>query len=447
MELLVIGAGTVGSNIARELAGEGEDHALTVVDRDADRVEALTAGTEVTGVVGDGRSVSTLRDAGLDRAEMVIACTDNDATNVMVCNTAERATDAHTVARVKAAGLLRAWQSADEGFGVDSMVCLDLLAAHALVETLALPGADAVDRFADGLAETAEFRIGEDTPVTGLSVAEADRYPSLTFAAIVRDDEVVIPDGETVIEAGDSLVVIGSSSGVTRFGRDVSDRPAPTRDDDVLVLGGDTLGYQVARLFEERDLSVHVVERDPDRAEWLATRLGDARVIEADATDMEEFGFDRLPDADFVVSALDDDANYLLTRLADELGHARTATTVDNPDLLDVFEGGDLDLVVHPQDIIAGEILEEIYRRRAEAVTVLEHDNAEVLEIAVDAESVLAGDSLSDVAQHLPDGFVVGAVVRGGTLRTPRGGTIIQTGDRVIAFVDADVASEVAEQI
>ena len=444
MQLLVIGAGDVGSNIARDLAGT---HALTVVDQDSDRIDALAAAPDVTGLVGDGRSLSTLQEAGLEEADMVVACTDNDATNVMVCNAAKREADAHTVARVKAVGLLRAWQSSEEGLGVDTMLCLDLLAARSLVQTLALPGADAVDTFADELAEAAEFHVGEGTPVTGETVAEADRYPSVTFAAVVRDGEVIVPDGETVIEAGDSLVVIGSPSGVSRFGREISDRPAPTPDDDVLVVGGDTLGYQVARLFEERGLPVHLVEHDPERADWLATRLGESRVVRADATDMEEFGFQRFPDADFVVSVVDDDTNYLLVRLARELGAARTAATVDNPALLDLFEGSDLDLVVHPQDIIAGEMLEVVYRHRASAVSVLEHDEAEILEIAVDRESVLAGDSLSDVAQHLPDGFVVGAVVRGGTLRTPRGGTIIQTGDRVIAFVDADVASEVAEEI
>ena len=444
MELLVVGAGDVGSNIVRDLT---RTHTLTVVDRDPDRIEALTAQSDATGLVGDGRSLSTLREAGLDQADTVVACTDNDSTNVMVANAAKRATDAHTIARVKAVGLLRAWQSSEDGFGVDTMLCLDLLAARTLVQTLALPGADAVETFADDLAETAQFHIGEGTPVTGKTVAEADQYPSVTFAAIVRDDDVIVPDGETVIESGDSLVVIGSPSAVSRFGREVSERPAPTADDDILVIGGDTLGYQIARLFEERELPVHVVERDSERVEWLANRLDDSDVVQADATDLEEFGFDRLPDADFVVSAVDDDTNYLTTRLARELGAARTATTVDNPDLLELFEEDGFDLFVHPQDIIAGEILKVVYRQRAETVSVLDHDNAEVLEIAVDAESILAGDSLGDVAQHLPDGFVVGAVVRGGTLRTPRGGTIIQTGDRVIAFVDADAASEVAEEI
>ena len=112
-----------------------------------------------------------------------------------------------------------------------------------------------------------------------------------------------------------------------------------------------------------------------------------------------------------------------------------------------MFEESGLDVVIITPKISSQAILQMVYQQRAESVSVLEHDNAEVLEIAVDKESILAGDSLGDVARHLPSSFVIGALIRGGTLRTPRGGTIIQTGDRVIAFVTAEEATEVAEKI
>ena len=444
MEILIIGAGDVGSNIARDLS---ESHDLTIIDRDSERIDTLTAQLDVTGIVNDGRSLMVLREAGLEQAEIVIASTDNDATNIMVCNAAKRAGDPHTIARVKDVGLFRVWQSSDSGFSVDSMLDVDLLAAQALVQTIALPGAQAVDMFADGLAEVAEFQIGEETPVTNCSIEEADRYPSLTFAGIIRDNDVLIPEGETVIQPDDCLIVIGSPSAVSRFATEISDRPAPESDDEIMVVGGDTLGYQIARLFEERGLSTQLVERDPERATWLANRLQESTVVEADATNVEEFGREQLPDIDLIVGAVDDDTNYLLLQLAHEFGTAQTAAIVDDPQVLDLFEESGLDVVIHPEDIIAGEILEMVYQQRAESVSILEHDNAEVFEIVVDKESILAGDSLGDVARHLPSSFVIGSLIRGGTLRTPRGGTIFQTGDRVIAFVSAEEATEVAEKI
>lgn len=444
MDILIIGAGDVGSNIVRDLADARD---LVVVDRDSERVDALTSNYDVSGVVGDGRSVTTLRDAGLENADIVVASTDSDAANVMVCNAAKGNGDPHTIARVKDVGLFRTWESFDRGLGVDSMLSIDLLAAEALVRSVAVPGARAVDTFADGMAEVAEFEIGENTPVTNRSVAEADEYPSLTFAAIVRDGEILIPKGETVIEAGDCLVVIGSANGVSWFAEDVSDEAAPGPDDEVVIVGGDTLGYHVARLFEERGFAPEVVERDPDRVSWLANALGASTVVEADATDVDGFAREHLTDADLLVGAVDDDTNYLLAKLARELGVTQTAEIVDDPEVVELFESTGLDVVIHPQDIVAGEMLQTIYRSGAEKVSVLEHDQAEVLEIVVDDESLLAGDTLRDVDHDLSSRFVVGAIIRGDTLRTPRGGTVIQKGDRVIAFVDAEVADEVAAQL
>ncbi|MGQ3720340.1 Trk system potassium transporter TrkA [Natrialba aegyptia] len=444
MRILIVGAGDVGTNIAHDLA---DSHAVTVIDRDSERIDALTADAALAGVVGDGRSVGTLDEAGLSEADIVVASTDSDSANVMVCNAAKEATDPHTIARVKDVGLYRAWQSFDKGLGVDAMLCIDLLAARSLVRSVVLPGAKAVDTFADGTAEVAEFDIGAETPISGQSVAEADQYPSVTFAAIIRDGELLIPNGETVIKADDCLVVIGSTHGVSRFAKDVSDRPTLQPDDDIVIAGGDSLGYNVARLFEDRGFAPEVIEHDPERVSRLANQLGTSTVVEADATDVDGFARDHLTEADLLVGTVDDDTNYLLAKLARELGVEQTVEVVDNRDVIDLFESTGLDVVVHPQDIVAGEILQTIYEGGSEKVAVLEHDEAEVLEIEVDEESLLAGSTIQGADSELPQEFVVGAVIRGGTLRTPRGGTVIQTGDRVIAFMDAAVADEISSQL
>lgn len=444
MDILIVGAGDVGSNVARDIA---DSHDVTIIDPDSDQLDALTAQLDVTGIAGDGRSLPILREAGLERADLVIASTDNDATNVMVCNASKRDRDVHTIARVKNVGLFEAWQSLDEGLGVDTMLCIDLLAARSLVQTVLLPGAREVEMFADNMVEVAEFEIGDDTSVTDRSVADFDHYPSLTFAAIGHDDEIAIPDEETVIRSGDYLIVIGSPSSVSKFAREVSDRPTPGPDDEIKVIGGDTFGHQTARLLEDHGLAPQLIEHDPELAARLADRFEETSVIEADATNIDEFGREHLSTADFVVGAADDDTNYLVTQLARELGAARTAAIVDNSELLELFEESGLDVVIHPEDIIANEILQRVYRQRAERVSTIGHDKAEILEIVVDKESILAGSSINDVDKRLPSSFKVGAIIRGETLRTGGGTTIIETGDRVIAFVNAEDATEVAEEI
>lgn len=399
------------------------------------------------GVVGDGRSVAVLREADIDRAEIVVASTDSDAANVMACNAAEQVGEPHTIARVKDVGLYRTWQSLEGGLGVDTMLCLDRLAAEAVVRTLTLPGARAVDTFADGRVEVAEFEIGDETPVTDQRIADADRYPSVTFAAILRDDEIIIPDGDTVIRAGDCVVVIGGLHGVRQFAESIASTATLDIDDDVVIVGGETIGYQIAQQFEARGLAPRIVEPDADRAARLADRFPGASVAETDVASGGRFDPDYLTGADLVVGTVDDDTNYLLARLAQDRDVDRTAAVVDDPAVVDIFERSDLDIVVHPQDIVAGEILQSVYGSGPEDIGILEHDDAEVLEVAVDDGSDLTGRTLRDAAAQLPAGFVIGAIIRDGQLQTPRGNRIVQTGDRIIAFVDADAAAEIAERL
>ncbi|WP_122091270.1 Trk system potassium transporter TrkA [Halalkalicoccus subterraneus] len=444
MDILIVGAGDVGSNLARDLA---DTHEITVIDRNPDLVDTLTAQLDITGITADGRSLVTLKEAGLENADIVIASTDNDATNVMVCTTANRIGSIRTIARVKDAGLFQVWQSSDGGFGVDAMLCVDLLAAQDLVQTLTVPGARSTGVLADGMAEVAEFHIGEDTPITDRTVADGDTYPSLTFAAIIRDERILPAEKESVIRAEDSLVVIGSPTAVSRLANDIAAQPVPQSDDTVIVAGGGTIGYQIARLFEQRGLDTRLVEHDPERISWLEDRLKNTSVIEADVTDVEAFGRKQLPNTDLLVGATDDDTNYLLAQLAQELGTARTAAIVDDSQVLDIFEEGGIEVAVHPENIVTEEILQSVYHQRTESVSILNHGAAEVLDIVVDEQSILAGDSPNDIAQHLPESFTIGAIIRGETLRTPRAGTIIETGDRVIAFVATNRMDEVTEKI
>lgn len=442
--ILIIGAGDVGSNIASDLA---ETHDITVIDRDSERIDALTSQLDASGIVGDGRSITTLREANIDQAKIVIASTDSDVANIMVCNAAKQSGNPQTIARVKDVGLFRTWQSLDGGLGVDTMLCIDLLAAEAVVRTIALPGALAVDTFADGQVEVAEFEIGEDTPVTNSSIAEADQYPSVTFAAILREDDVLIPHGDTVLQAGDNVVVIGSPNGVGRFAKAIASQPALDSDDNIQIVGGSVLGYQIAQQFEDRGWTPQIVERDPEQAAGLTNHARRSTVAEADITVIEGYNPDFLTNADLVVGAVDDNSNYLLTQLAREMEVDRAAAVVNDPDLVQLFEETALDVVIHPQDIIAGEILQGVYGHGPEDVGVFEHDQAEVLEIVVDEDSILTGKTLGVAAEQLPTGVVIGAIVRRGQLQVPRGSTIIQTEDRVIVFVDADVAQEIAEKL
>ncbi|MDY7082649.1 MAG: Trk system potassium transporter TrkA, partial [Halobacteria archaeon] len=243
MHVIIIGAGEVGSSIAASLA---ESHDVVVVDIDGERVESLQYSLDILALEGDGTSTSVLNEAGIDKADLVIASTDNDETNLVTCSTTKTLSDAFTIARVKKTGYLDTWKGSEQAFGVDFMVCTNLMTAQDIVRIIGTPSALDVEAFSAGNVQMGEFEVTAESPIVNQTVREADRYDSLTFAAILRNGDVEIPGGKTLIEENDKVVVIGSPESVHRFATEVT--PEVDDTDEVVIVGGSDIGYQTARL-------------------------------------------------------------------------------------------------------------------------------------------------------------------------------------------------------
>jgi trk system potassium uptake protein TrkA len=440
MRVVIIGAGDVGTHIAEDL---DDTHDLVVVDADPERVEQVESSLDATAIEGDGRSFETLEEAGIHEAEVVIASTDDDAVNVMVCGAANNVTDAYTIARAKSADLYETWQAFEDAFGIDLMLSIDRLTAESIVSTVTIPGALSVSTFVDGAVTMAEFEVGAEDAIANKSVGEADEFPSLTFAGMVRDDRVFSPDDDTVIEPEDRLVVIGSPPSVRRFATRFAPGATLDTEDEVVIVGGGEVGYRTATLFEEQGFTPRLVEHDTERAEELTEQLSETTVVEGDVRSSAFLADADIDETDLLVGTLDDETNYVLSLLTAGVGVARTVAVVNEEEYVDLFEAAGVDVVVQPHTVVARETTRAT-REYTDEAAMLEHDSAEVLEITVDNESILAGESIADVAHDLPDGFGIGAIVRGGSFRSPRGGTVIQVGDHVVAFVNTDDLDDAA---
>jgi trk system potassium uptake protein TrkA len=443
MRVIIVGAGEVGSTIAESLS---ETHDVVVIDVDPDRVETLTYELDVLAIRGDGGNIGTLREAGIADADMFIASTDDDETNIVACGTAAVGGDPFTIARVKQPQYLDTWEQDNRAFGVDFMVCTDLLAARTIVGVIGLPTAQDVDTFCDGAVQMTEFEIPTDSPVAGQTVQEADRFDSLTFVGIIRDEELVVPSGDTVIEAGDDVVVIGSPESARAFSSAIA--PTENRPSDIVIVGGGEVGYQTARLLETRDFSPRLVEKDADRARWLAEQLPNTTVLESDATDRSFLERENVGSADAVIAALENDQqNLLATLLAKRLGAKRAVAVVDTVAFAELFEAVGVDVAVSPREATAEEITRFTRGRHAENVAIVEGDRAEVLEVEIGEDSVFAGRTIVDAATDLPDEVVVGAITRAGEFVIPRGGTVVEVGDHVVVFVATEHLDLVTERL
>lgn len=445
MRVVIIGAGQVGESIADDL---DDTHEVVIVERDPERCEELTYSLDVLTVNGDGTSVDTLEEAGVQDAQIVIASTDDDETNIVACSTVKAITEAFTIARVKATEYLNTWRRSETAFGIDFMVCTNLLTAQSVVRVVGLPAALDVDPFASGKVQMAEFEVAPDSEVAGETVAEADRFDSLTFVAVLRNGDVEIPTGETVISGGDRIVVIGSPESVREFAPTVASREQQDEVSEIVVVGGSEIGYHVARLFEERGISVRLIEQDPARARELAEELPDAVVLQSDATDVEFLEREHVGDADVLVSALDaDEKNLLACLLAKRLGVGRTVSIVDRDPYIDLFETVGVDVAISPRAVVAEEITRFTRENRAENVALIESHRAEVIEIEIDPDSPLAGRTIQESVANLPERVVFGAITRNDTFVTPRGDTVIEVGDHVVAFAPTEVVADLTSKL
>ena len=434
MRVIVVGAGEVGSSIAADLSS---DHEVTVVDVDGERAESISYGEDVFGVEGDGSDIETLEAADIEETDMLIASTNDDRTNIVTCGTASVFPDVFTIARVKNPRYLRTWERGSRVFGVDFMVCTDLLAAETITGVIGLATAQDVDTFADGAVQVTEFEIPGESPVAGQTVKRADRFDSLTFAAIIRGDEIVIPRGETRIEADDEVIVIGSPDSTRGFSAAIA--PERSGPDDIVIVGGSEVGYQTAEMLESRGFSPKLVEHDADRARWLAEQLPDTTVMQSDATDREFLERENVGSADVLISTLESDQqNLLACLLADRLGTDRTVAVVNTVEFADIFEAVGVDVAVSPRETTAGEITRFTRGRRAENVALIEGNRAEVLEFEVDQAGTAVGRTIRDLAAELPEGIVFGAITRGGEFITPRGDTVLEAGDHIVVFASAN---------
>lgn len=445
MKVVIVGAGKVGSSIAEGLC---DNHDVTVVERREERADELNYSMDVLAIAGDGADVETLEDADVESADMFLAATADDETNIVACSTAKAISEAFTVARIKDSKYLRTWKRTEEAFGIDFMVATNVLAAEAIARVVALPTARDADFFAEGAVQMAEFEVCEGSPIVGGTVEEADQYDSLTFAAVLRNGDIEIARGDTRIHVCDRVVVIGSSSSVHQFARDSLPDDMRGETNEVVIAGGSEIGYHVARLLNEQGLSTRLVEQDRTRARTLAEELPDTLVMHSDATDAGFLEREHIGDADVLVSTLDsDEKNLLESLLAGELGIKRTISVIDQSSYTGLFEKIGVDVEINPRSVVAEEITRFTQSGNTENIAFIETDKAEVLEVEIDEESVLAGESIRESVENLPAGVVIGAITRDGELVIPRGETVVKPGDHVIAFVEFDVIDQATAKL
>jgi len=441
VKIFVIGAGQVGATIVEALHDE---HELTVFDLDEERLAAISQRYDVATVEGNGASRRVLASAGITSADLLIACTSRDESNIvaaMISKGCSKRTT--TVVRTSNPEYLEVWREGQ--LDVDFIVSSEVETAYAVLRTIGVPAARQTDVFADGQVQLVEFDVTDaaSSSVVGVSLREARTPPDSRVAAIIRRDQVVIPRGDEAIQPGDRIVVIGSPAAAEAWGLLISPGTGAVRD--VVVFGAGRTGIATARLLLEQGIGVRLIEASRDRARFVAAELPDARVYHATGFDPDFLERERIADAQAAVFAMRDDMkNHFAATLARVHGVRFTVAVVHDASSQEVFEHAGIDVTVNPRQLTAEEIVRFAHDPRTQQVVMLEGDRFEVLDITTQRDSEYVGLAFKDMPIR---GALIGAIVRDGKAVFPRGDEVLRQGDRVIVFTESQRVPDVEKAL
>ena len=436
MRVIVLGAGHVGRAIVDALHDE---HELTVIDTDAERLSVLADRYDVRTVEGNGTTKRVMREAGVEDASLLIACSPREDANLVSAMLARKLSRARVIVRTSSVEYLEAWRERE--IDVDFMVSSELETANAISGLIGIPAARQTDVFADGKVQIVEFDVPQDTgpgPVIDRPLREAQIPPDSKVVAIIRGKRLLLPRGAESIQPGDRIVIIAAPASARQWSRLIA--RSDHEIDDLVVFGAGQMGSTIARVLLHRDVRVRLVDSDHRRATEAAEALPEARVFCAQAFDPEFLERERIGRASAAVFCLNDDAKNLYAAvLARDHGVRLTITLAHDPAAVSVYERGGVDVAINPRQVIAEELVRFAHDPRIRQIAMLDDDRFEILDLTVRADSELANKRFDDLPQT---GSVIGAVVRdGGRVIFPHGDDTLQPGDRVIIFVESRRAS------
>ena len=438
MRIFVIGAGQVGSTIVAALH---EGHAITVIDLDQLKLDALSYQYDVVTVAGNGASRRVLQEAGVAEADLFVACTSRDEANIISAMFSRRlAPKAKIIVRTSNAEYLEIWH--ENQLDVDFIVSSEQETAIAISRAIGMPAARQTDVFADGQVQIVEFDIDEKASrsVVGRRLRDAQLPADSKVASIIRADHAILPRGDEMITVGDRIVVIGSPQAAFEWSRLIAGDIAAVND--VVIFGAGRTGAAIAHLLLQQGIAVSLVEPDAARARDVALELPGARVFCTTGLDSDFLERERIGSTHAAIFAMRDDAkNLYAATLARVHGVRYTIAVAHELISIQVFEHAGVNLIINPRSLTAEEIVRFAYDPRTTQVAMLEGNRYEVLDIIVRSESPLAGLSFRDLP--LTNGALIGAVVRNGIAVFPHSDDVLLAGDRAILFTEADRAAAV----
>jgi trk system potassium uptake protein TrkA len=437
MKIIILGAGQVGRSVANALVSEAND--ITVVDQDLELLIDLQNRLDLGTVRGHAGHPDVLRRAGAEDADMILAVTNSDETNMVACQVAYSVFHTPTkIARVRAQGYLdypKLFES--PAFPVDVLISPEQLVTDYILKLIEYPGALQVLDFAGGRVRLVAVKAYHGGPLVGHELSALyDHMPNVDarVAAIYREGEVIQPQGSTEINAEDEVFFIAAAENIRSVMSELRKMEKPYKR--LLIAGGGNIGKRLASALEQK-YRIKLIENRQKRAREIAELLDMTIVLHGDAADEDLLLEENVENTDvFCAVTNDDEANILSAMLAKRLGAARVMALINRPAYVDLVQSGSIDIAISPQHATIGSLLRHVRRGDVVQVHSLRRGAAEAIEAVAHGDrnsSRVVGRAIEEI--KLPKGTTIGAVVRGDQVLIAHHDTMIESNDHVILFL------------
>jgi trk system potassium uptake protein TrkA len=437
MKIIILGAGQVGASVAANLASEAND--ITVVDDNPGVLQELQDRLDIRTVVGHASYPETLAQAGADDADMILAVTNSDETNMVACQVAYTLFHTPTkIARVRSVDYLNHSRLfAQEALPVDVLISPEQLVTEYIERLIANPGALQVLDFAGGRVQLVAVRAYHGGPLVGHELRELRQHipgADARVAAIFRRGKAIVPGGDTIIEVDDEVFFVAARKHIRGVMSELRKLDKPVKR--IILAGGGNIGMRLAKAIENR-YTVKIIDRNDERTRILSETLDKSIVLLGDAADESLLLEENIEGTDvFCALTNDEEANILSAMLAKRLGARKVMSLINRASYVDLVQSQTIDIAISPQQATIGSLLTHVRRGDVVVVHSLRRGAAEAIEAVAHGDSRnsrVVGRAIDEI--KLPAGTNIGAVVRGEEVLIAHHDTVIESDDHVIMFL------------
>lgn len=439
MKIIIIGAGQVGGTLAENLVGENNE--ITLIDVNGELLRELQDKMDLQVIAGHGSHPDILKNAGAEDADMVIAVTNDDSTNMITCQVAYSLFSTPTkIARIRASEILKYKEQLfhNQNVPVDHIIAPEQLVTRDIAHLIDYPGALQVLEFAHGKISLVAVKAYYGGLLVGHALSTLKEHiPNVDtrVAAIYRNGKPIKPLGTTVIEADDEVFFIAASIHIRAVMNELQKLEKAYHK--IMIAGGGNIGAGLARILEDNH-QVKLIERSPERAKHLASELQNTLVFSGDSSDQELLLEEHIDQFDvFIAVTNEDEANIMSSLLAKKLGVRKTMVLIQRDAYVELVHGsGGIDIAISPQQATISALLTHVRRGAIHNVYSLRGGSAEAIEIVAKGDeksSKVVGREIKSI--KLPPGVSIGAIARGNEVLIAHSNTVIMEEDHVILFL------------